>query len=82
MKKESKRYVTTVIQHSDHFLAILLGLKTILGMSLAQAKPIAKAKPGEEVHLTPYYEINSPLSTDTIKQQLDEYEIEITVINQ
>lgn len=82
MKKESKRYVTTIIQHSDHFLANLLGLKTILGMSLADAKHIAKSKPGTEVHLNPYYEIKSHLSTEDLQILLDEYEIEVTIINQ
>lgn len=82
MKKESKRYVTTVTQHSDHFLANLLGLKTILGMSLADAKPIARSKPGTKVHLHPYYEIKSCLPIEELQILLDEYEIEITVINQ
>lgn len=82
MKKKSTRYITSVTQNSDHFLAILLGLKSILGMPLDIAKTIARSKPGTEVHLVPYYEINSNLSTDEIRNQLDEYEIEITIINQ
>lgn len=82
MKRNLKRYVTTVTQNSDHFLAILLGLKSILGMSLAEAKPIAKTKPGTKVNLVPYFEIKSDLSTDEIIAQLDEYEIEVTIINQ
>lgn len=51
-------------------------------MPLDIAKTIARSKPGTEVHLVPYYEINSNLSTDEIRNQLDEYEIEITIINQ
>jgi hypothetical protein len=51
-------------------------------MSLAEAKPIAKTKPGTKVNLVPYFEIKSDLSTDEIIAQLDEYEIEVTIINQ
>lgn len=82
MSKKTKRYVTSVTQNSDEFLAILLGLKSILGMSLDIAKPIARSKPGTEVQLVPYYEITSNLSTDEIKSLLDEYEIEVKIINQ
>lgn len=79
---KNKRYVTSVTQHSDQFLAILLGLKSILGMPISIAKPIARSKPGVTVELNPHFEINSELSTDEIKNQLDKYEIEITIINQ
>nr|DAH06631.1 MAG TPA: hypothetical protein [Caudoviricetes sp.] len=51
-------------------------------MPISIAKPIAKSKPGVTVELNPHFEINSELSTDEIKNQLDEYEIEITIINQ
>ena len=48
---KNKRYVTSVTQHSDQFLAILLGLKSILGMPISIAKPIARSKPGVTVEL-------------------------------
>lgn len=82
MKKESTRYLTSVTLHTSHFLANLLALKKILGMPIDIAKPIAKSKPSEPINLVPYFQITSKLSTDDLKAELDEYEIEITVINQ
>lgn len=82
MKKEFKRYITSIVLHTGHLYANLLALCKILGMPLSIAKPLAKAKPSEEIKLCPYFEIKSKLSTDDIKAALDEYEIEITVINQ
>lgn len=51
-------------------------------MPIDIAKPIAKSKPSEPINLVPYFQITSELSTDNLKAELDEYEIEITVINQ
>lgn len=82
MKKESTRYLTSVTLHTSHFLANLLALKKILGMPMQLAKTTAKSKPGELTYLVPYFIITSDLSTDKLKAQLEEYEIEITIINQ
>lgn len=82
MKKESKRYITSMILHTGHLYANMLALNKILGMPISVAKAIARSKLSEEVQLCPYFEIQSKSSTDDIKAELDEYEIEIKVINQ
>lgn len=82
MKKESKRYITSMILHTGYLYANMLALNKILGMPISVAKAIARSKPSEEVQFCPYFEIQSKSSTDDIKAELDEYEIEIKVINQ
>lgn len=82
MKKESKRYITSMILHTGHLYANILALTKILGITFSDAKRLARSKPSEEIQLVPYLEINSNLSTDEIKKELEEYEIEIKVINQ
>lgn len=82
MKKESKRYITSMILHTGHLYANILALTKILGITFSDAKRLARSKPSEEIKFVPYLEINSNLSTDEIKKELEEYEIEIKVINQ
>lgn len=81
-KQESKRYVTSMILHTGHLYANILALTKILGITFTEAKSIAKCKPSEELHFVPYLEIKSDLSTDEILDELDEYEIKPTIINQ
>lgn len=81
-KQESKRYITSMILHTGHLYANILALTKILGISFSIAKQLAKSKPSEEIQLCPYIEIQSESPIDDIKTELDEYEIEITVINQ
>lgn len=71
-----------MILHTGHLYANMLALNKILGMPISVAKAIARSKPSEEIQFVPYLEINSNLSTDEIKKELEEYEIEIKVINQ
>lgn len=81
-KQESKRHITSMILHTGHLYANILALTKILGITFSDAKRLARSKPSEEIKFVPYLEINSDLSTDEIKKELEEYEIEIKVINQ
>ncbi len=71
-----------MVLHTGHIYANILALTKILGISFSLARSIARHKPSEEIQFNPYLEIKSNLSIDEIKDELDEYEIEITVINQ
>ncbi|QOR56914.1 hypothetical protein [uncultured phage cr60_1] len=81
-KSESKRQITSIILHTGHLYANILALNKILGIPFSEAKRLARSKPSEEIHLCPYLNLNSNMSTDDIKNELDEYEIEIKIINQ
>ena len=81
-KSESKRQIISIILHTGHLYANILALNKILGIPFSEAKRLARSKPSEEIQFVPYLEINSNLSTDEIKKELEEYEIEIKVINQ
>lgn len=82
MKKESKRLVTSILFHTNHNVANLLAIKKFLGMPLNLATPLSKSKPGTLISLCPYYEIKSDYTTDEIIAGLEEYEVNITIINQ
>lgn len=43
MKKESKRYITSMILHTGHLYANMLALNKILGMPISVAKAIARS---------------------------------------
>lgn len=82
MEENPTRLVTSVTVYTDHFLANLLALTKILGWPIKTAKPLAKASPGIRIDLHPGLYVYSELSTDKIKEQLSEYEIKVTLINQ
>lgn len=79
MKEKPTRLVTSVTVHTNHFLANLLALTKVLGWPIKTAKPLAKASPGIRIDLHPGLYVYSKLSTDEIKEQLSEYEIEINI---
>lgn len=82
MKKESKRLVTSILFHTNHSVANLLAIKKFLGIPLDLAIPLSKSKPETLISLCPYYEIKSDYTTDEIIAGLEEYEVNITIINQ
>lgn len=82
MKRNPKRLVTSILFHTNHNVANLLAIKKFLGMPLSIAIPLSKSKPGILISLCPYYEIKSNYTTDEIIAGLEEYEVNITIINQ
>lgn len=82
MKKNTKRYVTSVTLNSEHFLANVFALTKLLGMQFSVARTIVKGRLNTKIDLVPYHEIKSDLNVDDLLSQLDEYEIKVTIINQ
>lgn len=82
MKTESTRFLSEITFGTDHYLANLLALRKVLGISLSEAKIICKTKPDKTLHLCPFVRIVSDDITDNIIAALEEYEIKIRIINQ
>lgn len=79
MKTETKRYLTRIKFKTNHFLANLLAINKICGITpISRAKEIVRH--GEDSTLN--VEIHTKLSTDDLISKLEEYEIEVTITNQ
>lgn len=81
-KKKQGRYVSEITIHTEHFLANLLALRKILGFTLADAKKVINSSSGSSLTLEELIEVNSELTTDEIHTELEEYQIQVTIINQ
>lgn len=73
------RFITSISCNSEHELATAMALKKFLGISVQKAIQIAKRTHTECVPPIPY---NRDLSTDTLLEELNEFEITIIITNQ
>lgn len=78
-KVKEGRKLTEIKFNNDHYLANLLATTKILGILLGQAKKLCKAVPGKRVEVNPPIEIISKLNTDKLFEELEEYEIEVSI---
>lgn len=81
-KVEEGRKLVSITFNTDHYLANLLATTKILKIPLSKARTLCKNKPGVQVTFTTPIEIISNLSTDSILEELDEYEITVKITNQ
>lgn len=78
-KVKEGRKLTEIKFGNDHYLANLLATTKILGISLERAKKLCKTVPGKRVEVNPPVEIISKSNTDKLFEQLEEYEIEVSI---
>ena len=69
-KVKEGRKLTEIKFSNDHYLANLLATTKVLGISLV---------PGKRVEVNPPIEIISKLNTDKLFEELEEYEIEVSI---
>lgn len=54
-------------------------IDSIIGISLERAKKLCRTVPGKRVEVNPPIEIISKLNTDKLFEELEEYEIEVSI---
>lgn len=78
-KVKEGRKLTEIKFSNDHYLANLLATTKVLGISLERAKKLCRTVPGKRVEVNPPIEIISKLNTDKLFEELEEYEIEVSI---
>lgn len=81
-KVEEGRKLVSITFNTDHYLANLLATTKILKIPLSKARTLCKNKPGVQIIFDIPIEIKSTSSTDSILEELDEYEIIVKITNQ
>ena len=84
IKVEEGRKLTEIKFGTDHYLANLLACTKILGVPLNKARTLCKrTHPDMNIKVDPPIPIISKYTTDQICNELDEYEITISIsVNQ
>lgn len=78
-KVKEGRKLTEIKFSNDHYLANLSATTKVLGISLERAKKLCRTVPGKRVEVNPPIEIISKLNTDKLFEELEEYEIEVSI---
>lgn len=78
-KVKEGRKLTEIKFSNDHYLANLLATTKVLGISLERAKKLCRTVPGKRVEVNPPIEIISKSNTDKLFEELEEYEIEVSI---
>lgn len=78
-KIKENRELISIKFGTDHYLANLLACTKILGIHLKEARSLCKQKPDIAVKLSPPLNIVSKYTTDEILQELEEYEITVSI---
>lgn len=78
----TKVFLTAIKFNTTHYLANMLAVTKILGISMNIARTLCKNKPNDWIEIVPYFELKNKHTLDEILTELDEYEIEIKTLNQ